>query len=218
MNTLTFDQKPIVTIVLCTFNRAKYLQRCIESVLAQTYKDWELLVVDDGSKDETFQVVDAYLQQYPNIRYMKHKNKKLSLSRNVGIMASFGAYITFIDSDDAYKPNHIQTRLDYMLQHPEVDMIEGGIELEEEVFLADYYRPGELINIRDCVVGPTFFGKRDVYFKMGGFNIIYYGEDAEFWARTEKVFNLVKLTGPETYMYSRADDSITKIETDKINH
>lgn len=217
MNTLTFDAKPLVTILLCTYNRAKYLQRCIESVLAQTNQDWELLVVDDGSKDDTFQIVDAFLQQHPNIRYMKHRNKKLALSRNVGIMASFGQYITFIDSDDLYKPNHIQSRVDYMLQHPEVDLIEGGIELEEEIFLADYYRPGQLINIRDCVVGPTFFGKRAVYFKLKGYNIIYYAEDAEFWERAAKEFKVAKFSGPETYVYSRADDSITKIETDKIS-
>lgn len=216
MPVLTYDRKPLVSILLCTYNRARFLNRCIDSVLAQTCTDWELLVVDDGSADDTFQIVDSYIRQYPNIRYMKHQNKKLALSRNVGIMAAFGDYITFIDSDDAYAPDHLQSRIDYMRQNPDIDLVQGGIFLEEDIFLADYYKPGQLISIRDCVVGPTFFGKREVFFGMGGFNIIYYGEDAEFWARAQNVFRLASITRPETYLYSRADDSITKVETNKI--
>ncbi|MFM6453779.1 MAG: glycosyltransferase family 2 protein [Planktothrix sp.] len=77
----------------------------MNSVINQTFKDWELLIVDDGSQDQTFEIINPFLEQWENIRYLKHKNRKQSLSRNAGIQASFGKYITFIDSDDQYKPN-----------------------------------------------------------------------------------------------------------------
>ena len=213
MQKLTFDYQPTVSIVLCTYNRADYLTRCIDSVLAQTYRDWELIVVDDGSSDNTFPLVDKYLQQHANFRYVKHKNRKAALSKNVGITASFGQYITFIDSDDAYLPEHIENRVDFMVKNPEMDILEGGIELDEDFLLLDFFHPNQLINIKDCIFGATFFGKRHVYFDLKGFNNLPYGEDTDFWFRAEQRFKTVKLDAPKTYIYTRAETSITKDAT-----
>ena len=72
------DITPMVSVVLPTYNRADYLERSIDSLLAQTYQHWELIVVDDGSEDQTHAVVDTYLKKHHNIRYIKHANRKLS--------------------------------------------------------------------------------------------------------------------------------------------
>jgi glycosyltransferase involved in cell wall biosynthesis len=210
MPSLLFSFMPKVSVILCTYNRAEYLQKCIDSVINQTFKDWELVVVDDGSEDNTFETVDRYVRHNENIRYLKHKNRKLALSKNAGIQASFGQYITFIDSDDQYKPEHLESRWNYLQSHPEIDLIEGGFETDEEVFVADYFQQGKTINLKECVLGPTFFGKRNVFFQLRGFNKIAYGEDTDFWARAEKVFKTEKLKSPETYIYTRATTSITK--------
>ncbi len=201
---------PAVSIILPTYNRAGFLQRCISSVVAQSFPDWELIVVDDGSDDNTFAIVDPFVQQLPNVRYLKHRNRKLALSRNAGIQASFGRYITFIDSDDAIKQQHLQSRLDYMRAAPDVDLIQGGIEIFEDIWFADFFRPGEKIHIRDCVLGPTFFGKRHVFFELQGFRDLAYGEDTDFWARAEQRYTTRKIEHPETYVYTRADDSISR--------
>lgn len=210
MPQLLFSIMPQVSVILCTYNRAEYLEKCIESVINQTFKDWELLIVDDGSDDNTFELVDPYIKEIANIRYLKHQNRKLALSKNAGIQASFGQYITFIDSDDQYKSNHLATRFNYLQAHPEVDLIEGGFETDEDIFVADYFQPGKTINLKECVLGPTFFGKRSVFFELRGFNQIAYGEDTDFWERAEKIFKTEKLTSPETYIYTRATTSITK--------
>ena len=205
-----FDPIPEISVVLCTYNRETYLKKAIDSIVEQTFKNWELLVVDDGSKDNTFEIVNHYLQEFRNIRYLKHKNRQLGYSRNAGIQASFGKYITFIDSDDAYKPDHLESRLKYMQSHPEIDLIEGGFFSEEEIFVADYFQRGQIINLRECVLGPTFFGKRQVFFELQGFNDIYFGEDTDFWERAEKTFKTQKITEPQTYIYTRAEESLTK--------
>jgi glycosyltransferase involved in cell wall biosynthesis len=210
MTTVLFDINPEISIVLCTYNRAKYLNDCIDSVINQTFQDWELLVVDDGSNDNTFEILNPYIEEYPNIRYFKHQNRKLALSKNVGIQASLGKYITFIDSDDTYKVNHLESRHTYMQYNPDVDLISGGLFSEEEIWFVDYFHPEKKTNLRDCVVGPTFFGKRPVFFELNGFNQISCGEDTDFWQRAEKIFKTKKIREPETYVYTRAETSISK--------
>ncbi|MDB9375509.1 glycosyltransferase family 2 protein [Nodularia sphaerocarpa] len=217
MSSITFDINPEITVILCTYNRVNHLKTCIDSVINQTFKDWELVVVDDGSQDNTFELVDSYLQEIPNIRYLKHRNRKLGYAKNAGIQASFGNYLTFIDSDDAYKPNHLASRLEYMRANPEIDLIEGGFDSEEEIFVADYFQPDKTINLRECVLGPTFFGKRHIFFRLKGFHNIPYGEDTDFWERAEKICQTRKVREPQTYIYTRAETSITKSVLEKIS-
>ncbi|MBE8965224.1 glycosyltransferase family 2 protein [Nostocales cyanobacterium LEGE 12452] len=216
MSPIIFDIIPEISIVLCTYNRAKYLNQCIDSVINQTFKDWELIIVDDGSQDNTFEIVNTYVDKFNNIRYLKHRNKKQCYAKNAGIQASFGKYITFLDSDDTYKPCHLESRLEYMKSHPEIDLIEGGFTTEEEIWVADYYNTGQKINIRECILGPTFFGARHVFFKLQGFKHFVYGEDTDFWARAEKIFRTQKITEPATYLYTRGETSVTKNFSDLI--
>lgn len=210
MNSIGIDTLPQVSIILCTYNRADCLARAIDSLICQSFTDWELVLVDDGSSDNTFDIANRYIQQDDRIRYCKHRNKGLGYAKNVGIQASIGRYITFLDSDDAYGPNHLASRLDCMRANPDVDLIQGGFYSEEEIEVVDYYQPSRLIGLDECVLGPTFFGKREVFFELQGFNKIPYGEDTEFWERAEQRFKTYKLTAPETYIYTRAESSITK--------
>lgn len=210
MQPLSFDLTPKVSIVLCSYNRASYLDRSISSVLEQTFPDWELLIVDDGSQDNTFAVVNSYLEKFRNIRYFRHQNKGAGYSRNVGIQASLGSYITFLDSDDAYHPEHLESRLDYLQTNPHVDLIEGGFFSEEEIFVVDYFQPDTLINLRECALGPTFFGKRQVFSELQGFRNLPYGEDTDLWLRASERFNTHRIQEPETYVYTRAETSTTK--------
>ncbi len=206
---LPLDNAPSISIIICTYNRAEYLNTCINSIINQTNNNWELIIVDDGSEDNTFDIVNAYLNTHSNIRYVKHKNIKLALSRNIGLLLSLGEYITFLDSDDTFKENHIQSRFDFMTQNQHIDLIYGGVEINEEIFVADYYKPGKLINVEDCALGSTFFGKRNVFFEISGYNNLNYGEDTEFLERAEKKFNVLKLYEPKTYIYTRAKNSIS---------
>lgn len=217
MTNLHFDIKPAVSVILCTYNRASYLPRCIDSIFAQTFTDFELIVIDDGSNDNTFDTVNQYVNLHKNIRYIKHQNRKLALSKNIGILCSFGKYITFIDSDDAYKPNHLQTRYNFIESHPEIDLVQGGFYSEEAIYVKDYYQPDKVINLRECVLGPTFFGKRLVFEQLNGFQYIMYGEDTDFWARAEQQFKTAHLHDIQTYIYTRAETSITKEVTNEMN-
>lgn len=196
------DHRPVVSIVLPTYNRANYLKRAIESVLHQTFKKWELIIVDDGSNDNTFSTVDEYILKYENIRYIKHLNRKTPLSINTGLLASCGEYISFLDSDDEYKPEHLSLRYDFMQMNPDVDFIHGGVEIIGSPYVKDKNDLSKQIHISECAIGGTFFGKRNVFFDLDGFRNLTYSDDSDFLERAEKKFKVTKVDFP-TYIYYR---------------
>ena len=104
------SESPKVSVVIPTYNRAALLPRAVESVLAQTYHDFELLIVDDGSADDTPQVVAAFTN--PRVRLIRHEaNKGISATLNTGIANARGEYITFLENDNELTPNSLACRL-----------------------------------------------------------------------------------------------------------
>lgn len=101
------NEKPYFSIITPTYNRAKYIVTAIESVLAQTFAGFELIIVDDGSQDETVGLIAPYSKSDSRVRYIYQENKGRSVARNVGIDASNGEWICFLDSDDLWLPNHL---------------------------------------------------------------------------------------------------------------
>jgi glycosyltransferase involved in cell wall biosynthesis len=198
-----------ISVILAFYNRAKYLNRCVDSLLNQSFKDWELVGIDDGSVDNSFEVMDSYQKLNSNIKILRQKNMKLPLSRNRGIKESSGKFITFLDSDDEYDKDHLLKRIEYMNTHPEVDLIHGGVEIIGNEYVRDKNNPNELIHLSQCTIGATFFGKRKVFTELNGFKNLNYSEDSEFLERAKNKF-IVEKVNFNTYRYHRdAPDSIT---------
>ncbi|MEI6847830.1 MAG: glycosyltransferase [Chlorobiaceae bacterium] len=206
---MRFNWQPEVSIIMPTFNRARHIENAVQSVITQSFSNWELIIVDDGSTDNTFEILKTYINRYPNIRYMKHRNRKAALSRNAGIQASFGCYITFLDSDDYYLENHLESRMEIIAQMPAVDLISGGFLCDETTMVKDRNNPLKFIHIRECLLGGTFFGKRELFFTLEGFRELEYAEDTDLWDRASKHFSVIKIENPKSYVYQRAADSIT---------
>ncbi|MFA3782418.1 glycosyltransferase family 2 protein [Melioribacteraceae bacterium 4301-Me] len=202
----TFE--PEVSIILPTYNRANLISRAISSVINQTFDKWELVIIDDGSTDNTFEVVNRFLELHQNIKYLKHSNRRPPLSFNAGILAAAGKYVTFLGSDDEYKNNHVQLRVK-TFESNEVDFIYGGVEIIGNPFVKDKNDLTKEIHIAECVVGGTFFAPKEIFIEMGGFKDIYYSEDSEFFDRlTQRKYKIMKVDFP-TYIYHRdTPDSI----------
>jgi glycosyltransferase involved in cell wall biosynthesis len=120
---------PLVSIVTTFLNAERFLQEAIESVLTQTYDDWELLLVDDGSTDRSTQIALRHADQYPEkVRYLEHadhQNRGTSASRNLGIRESQGRYIAFLDADDVWLPNKLAEQVAILEAEPEAAMVYG---------------------------------------------------------------------------------------------
>ena len=105
--------KPFFSIVLATYNRAYCIEKAIDSVLNQSIKDWELIIVDDGSSDNTDEVVKKYLND-ERIKYIKlEKNSGVNVARNRAIKESRGEYIVILDSDNEFKENALKIYMEY---------------------------------------------------------------------------------------------------------
>ena len=111
---------PAVSVVIATYNRANYLAETIDSVLSQSFQKFELIVVDDGSTDETRRVVAPYGSR---VRYLYQENRGPSAARNLGARNASAGWISIQDSDDLCLPNHLETLYGYANKHPESGMV-----------------------------------------------------------------------------------------------
>ncbi|WP_166960019.1 glycosyltransferase family 2 protein [Yeosuana marina] len=107
--------EPLVSIITPMFNSETYLSETVNSVLNQTYTNWELLLIDDGSTDRTLEIAQTLTSKYSNIILFKNeKNLGAALSRNKGILEAKGSYIAFLDADDLWKPEKLEKQISFM--------------------------------------------------------------------------------------------------------
>lgn len=111
-----------VSVLIPTFNRAQYLKRAIDSVITQSYAHWELLIIDDGSTDDTPEVVKSYIDN--RIMYIPcRENKGVSHARNLGIRAAHKPWIALLDSDDEWLPKKLEKQIQFLKNHPEFKFV-----------------------------------------------------------------------------------------------
>lgn len=197
------DRFPFFSVILTTFNRDNLLRRAIDSLLKQTEKDWEAIVVDDGSQDETFVHCLEICKKYPQFSYVYRSNKGTPHARQTGIAIAKGKYITFLDSDDEYKPEHLQLRKRILIENPFIDFLYGGYEVIGSKFVPDIHNPHRLISLDQCVVGGTFFIRRLIIEKLGGIPQIEYGDDTRLYDLVKRKNFIVKKVDFPTYIYHR---------------
>ena len=117
---------PAVSVILPTHNRARFVGEAIESVRAQLFSEWELIVVDDGSDDDTQDVVASFLSD-KRIRYVRQANSGSSSARNRGLDETKAPLVAYIDSDNLWYPNFLYCAVDYLATHADVDMLYGAL-------------------------------------------------------------------------------------------
>jgi GT2 family glycosyltransferase len=195
--------EPFFTVILCAYNRAVLLPRALDSLLGQEEQDWEAIIVNDGSTDDTYTVAHEYLRRFRNIRYMEHQNHGVGYSRTAGIYAALGRYCTFLDSDDEYLPEHLTTRKHLLLARPETDILHGGVEVIGNPFVTDRHNPQNLIHISQCVMEGTMVIRRETARELGGFGTARYAEGAAFMEKARAKGCAILHTDLPTYRYDR---------------
>ncbi|MGD9614511.1 MAG: glycosyltransferase family 2 protein [Alphaproteobacteria bacterium] len=122
---------PAITAIMIFPNGEVFIAEAIESVLAQTFEDWELILVDDGSTDRATEIAKCYAAQDPRrIRYAEHpghENRGMSASRNLGLRLARGEYVAFLDADDIWLPRRLEVHIDLLDRHPEVELVAGAM-------------------------------------------------------------------------------------------
>ena len=165
----------MISIAMPAYNRAHLLPRSIKSVLDQEYQQWELLIVDDGSTDNTDEVVSGFLKD-PRIKYIKKENTGAAHSRNVGVNHAQFEWITFLDSDDEAKPNWL-SEVSKVIEEFKPRIVSCGNDyIDSEGELTHIYLPDAnkeiFSDIKYNVLSGTFFLKRADFIKIGGYDAV----------------------------------------------
>ncbi len=111
------NRLPLVSIIVPAYNVAPYIEECVQSLLEQSYKNIEIIIVNDGSTDKTGELSDVYSHTYSNVKVLHKKNGGLSSARNAGIQRAKGEYIAFVDSDDYVAPDYVKILLELLVHH-----------------------------------------------------------------------------------------------------
>ena len=162
-----FFSNPLVSIILITYNRADLLPNAINSILAQTYKNWELIIVNDGSTDNTSKVINEYALKDTRIKpFENDRNRKIVYSRNRGLANATGKYIAWIDDDDKAEPKKLERQVKFMEKNKDITILGTDISLingHEKVYLGSVeYTPEEseivfLIGRLPVILGTTMW-------------------------------------------------------------
>lgn len=203
------NNKPVVSVIVPCYNQAQYLDECLQSILDQTFDNWECIIVNDGSPDNTDEIVKKWLNKDSRFNYIKKENGGLSSARNTGIEIAKGEWILPLDSDDKIGNKYFE------LAQNEFHKDYSVIYCQAEFFGAE----NSLWNLKDYsyqklltgnMIFCSAFYKKDVWKKSGGYdtNLIYGREDWEFWINIlDKKSKVLKLNYLGFY-YRRKNNSM----------
>lgn len=234
------NNKPLVSAVIIFLNEERFLEEAIKSVLEQSYDNWELMLVDDGSTDRSTEIAIHYAKQYPGkVRYLEHdghQNRGSSAARNLGFKNAYGEYIAFLDGDDVWLPYKLERQVPILMEHSDAVMLYGKLfnwyswtgdpddinnDYEQEVTIlptVPLYKPlkGEeflsLFVQRKVLINSNIFVRRKAIERVGGFEESFRGlfDDQVFIAKISLEGSVILV--PEVFeKYRKHPDSCTYI-------
>ncbi len=207
-----------VSIVLPVYNGEQFLSLSIESVLSQTYQNWELIIVNDCSTDNSPAIMEKYVEKDPRIRIIHNaENQKLPESLNIGFRAARGDYFTWTSDDNMYKPDAIETMVSVLDTHPECGLVYCDmdyIDNQGKITSGTSFEVWELY-YEDCV-GACFLYRREVAELTGEYDAgMILVEDYDYWLRMSKHCEFFRV--PERkYQYRFHPDSLTMTRAERI--
>lgn len=180
------DKSPTISVVIPCYNQAKYLSETLDSLLKQSFKNWEGIIVNDGSPDNTEEIAMLYLEKDTRFRYIAKVNGGLSSARNCGINSAKGEYILPLDSDDILEPTYLEKALNVFLEVPETTLVYClGKYFGVKEGLWDLHYEGYMrLLIGNSIFCSSLFRKIDCV-RIGGYdeNMRYGYEDWDFYIR-----------------------------------
>lgn len=187
------DRKPAVSVLMPCYNASRWLHEAIDSVLAQTFEDFEFILVDDGSTDETWNIIQRYRDRDQRIVAISKKNTGPSDSRNVGIAQAKGAWIAPLDADDLCEPTRLEEQANFVRNHPDVVLFGTGcveIDAQGRSIKKHLYPPEHRELVRHLERLQRFFPHSSAFFRRelvqdaGCYNPLYrQAEDWDLWFR-----------------------------------
>lgn len=219
--------KPLVSIIVSIYNTKHYTSACIDSILAQTYSNLEIILIDDGSTDHSASIAKSYAEKDSRIKFISQTNQGLSAARNTGIKKSTGDYVTFIDSDDLIEPQMIESMVN-AIQTNKADIAvcsfqefyENGkvVHFNRQHYPSTVYNTEEALSAmleeRGFMVSATMKLFPRAYFKSVKFPVGKLHEDLGTTYKLILKAKKIVFLSDEFYLYRRHSNSITSYQFD----
>jgi len=209
---------PKVSVIIPTYNRAQYLSEALDSVFSQTYQDFEIIVVDDGSIDNTNEIIKTYADKYPvKIKYFYQRNTGTGAARNRGINEAEGDYIAFLDSDDLWLKEKLKIQVDILDNNLEVALTYcRATRINNKGEILDIKPAKPALKASDFLynhrIPPTVMIRKSCLQKVGIFDAaIRVGEDTDLWLRISLEYKIIFFNRSLTIM--RAHDNNISLDT-----
>jgi glycosyltransferase involved in cell wall biosynthesis len=204
---------PLVSIVLPTYNGSRYLEQSIRSCFGQTYWNWELILVDDCSTDETPAIIERFVREDPRVSSVRHKrNRRLPAALNAGFARSKGEYLTWTSDDNLYEPTALELMVRFLEDNPST----GLVYCDERWIAPDgedrwlWRKDGPEGLPVENYVNACFLYRRAVYEAVGEYDpTMVLAEDYDYWLRVAKQFPIAHLSGAAPYRYRWHPNSLT---------
>jgi len=216
------NSAPTISVIIPTYNRQSTLLRAVESVVKQDYKYFDLWIVDDGSTDQTEDLIKKYIRELKlkvKIYYIKTKNHGVSAARNLGVEKSEGEWIAFLDSDDEWLPGKLTKQMDFVKSYPQISLVHG-----EEIWI----RNGVRVNQKKihqkfggkifqkclplCLISPSAcLIRKELFLAMGGFDESFtVCEDYDLWLKITSLFEVGFIPDPIIKKYGGHIDQLSR--------
>lgn len=213
-------EKPLVSVLMTAYNREKYIGEAIESVLNSTYQNWELIITDDQSKDNTYQIAKSYADKDERIKiYLNEVNLKDYPNRNRAASYAKGKYLKYLDADDMFYPHSLDVMIRCMEENPTcaIGLTINKIHSQKRpfpiVFTPEQSYQRQFLDTGMFLTGPTgMIVKRDVFEILNGFQVDQFAGDTEFLLRIACKYNSLVL--PKDLFWWREHDE----QQIKISH
>ncbi len=206
------DTAPFFSVIIPTYNRTGSIGEAIQSVLSQTFTNFEVIVVDDGSTDDTKEIVLEIVEGDDRIRYIHQHNQERSAARNNGIALAKGTYICFLDSDDMYMANHLAAFHSCILDQTDPIRIYLSYAFGEVPFVPETDEPLELI-LKTAICSQQVCLHREILQKHL-FNVkLRIGEDQELWVRIVEEYPLTKTDRQTVVIRDLGDRTVSILKT-----
>ena len=216
-------EKNLISVIVPVYNIEKYLPRCIDSILDQTYKNWEAIFINDGSTDNSLKILEEYKKKDERIKIIDKKNAGSGAARNDGIEKSRGEYIAFLDSDDWYEKNFLEKLYNNLIENnSDVSMCNPKMtydNIEKNSRINTYFFKNielektskEILGILAMPVVWNKLYKKDIIVKNKiKFPNYSFCEDVEFLYKTFLYVNKISKIEDDLYNYYQREDSTTK--------
>jgi glycosyltransferase involved in cell wall biosynthesis len=191
---------PLVSVIMAAYNSAEHIGEALDSVLAQDWQPLEVVVVDDGSTDDTAAIV----RRYPDVVYVHQDNKGPSAARNAAVERSSGEFVANIDSDDLLPPTRVSAQARYLIAHPEVGAVFGR---QEWMNAPEWMARDSVYGDVDGIPLSSVMFRREVFFELGGYDTSFvHGEDMDLLVRMRERGVEYQVV-PEIVLYRRYQDS-----------